>query len=102
MLNAKTPPRCRDSAKNRGKALKHLSTIFPQGYDRLAKEKADILVVHEAPSCHPHGFEAIDLLAQVMGVKRGFHGHNHDCREDSCWEARDRKSVEEGRSGGGQ
>jgi predicted phosphodiesterase len=87
-LKATTPPRLRDSARVTGKALKHLSTIFPEIYDRLAGEKADVLVVHEAPSCHPHGFPAIDLLVQVMGVKIVFHGHHHDSRDYSAWEAK--------------
>jgi calcineurin-like phosphoesterase family protein len=56
----------------------HRSTIFPDVYDRLSLLKADALVVHEAPSCHPHGFEAIDDLAQALGVKTVFHGHHHD------------------------
>jgi predicted phosphodiesterase len=58
--------------------LNHSSTIFPAVYDSMSKLRADVLVVHEAPSCHPHGFEAIDLLAQAMGVKTVFHGHHHD------------------------
>lgn len=64
-------------ASRAGKLLKHHSTIFPADYERLADMKADILVTHEAPSCHPHGFEAIDLLAQAMGATV-FHGHHHD------------------------
>jgi predicted phosphodiesterase len=58
--------------------LTNSSTIFPQVYDALSKLRADVLVVHEAPSCHPHGFDAIDLLAQSMGAKTVFHGHHHD------------------------
>lgn len=54
------------------------STIFTDVYDHLSLLEADVLVVHEAPSCHPHGFEAIDDLAQAMGVKVVFHGHHHD------------------------
>lgn len=42
-------------------------------------EKADILVCHEAPSCHPYGYSEIDELAQAMGVKMVVHGHHHDC-----------------------
>jgi predicted phosphodiesterase len=61
-----------------GKLLKHLSTIFPNEYDALSELKADILVTHEAPSCHPNGFKYIDILAQKMGVKTMFHGHHHD------------------------
>jgi predicted phosphodiesterase len=61
-----------------GKLLKHRSTIFSQDYEALAVEAADILVTHEAPSCHPYGFRAIDELARSLGVTASFHGHNHD------------------------
>ena len=54
------------------------STIFPDVYDRLSLLRADVLVTHEAPSCHKHGFEAIDDLARALGVKASFHGHHHD------------------------
>jgi predicted phosphodiesterase len=66
-----------------GKLLKHHSTIFPDAYGELALLKADILVTHEAASCHPHGFGAIDVLARKMGVKALFHGHQHDCLDYS-------------------
>lgn len=56
----------------------HTTSIFPDVYKQLAVKTADVLVVHEAPSCHPHGFEAIDELARAMRVKRVFHGHHHD------------------------
>ena len=62
-----------------GKELKHLSSIFWKTYEELWGQEADILVTHEAPSCHPHGFQAIDELAQAMNVKMLFHGHHHDC-----------------------
>jgi predicted phosphodiesterase len=61
-----------------GKLLKHRSTIFPQIYNTLALDQADILVTHEAPSCHRYGFGAIDELAKALGVKQAFHGHHHD------------------------
>lgn len=86
-FTARTPPRLHGSVRLTGRALKHRSTIFPQVYDRLADERADVLVTHEAPSCHPHGFAAIDLLAQMMGVKTVFHGHHHDYRDYRAWEA---------------
>lgn len=41
-------------------------------------EKADILVTHEAPSCHPFGYSEIDELAQAMGAKMVVHVHHHD------------------------
>ena len=60
-----------------GQLLKHCSSIWPATYDALALFKADILVSHEAPSCHQHGFEELDFLAQSLGVNRLFHGHHH-------------------------
>ena len=62
----------------RNKERTHTTSIFPDVYDQLAAEDADVLVVHEAPSCHPNGFAAIDELARAMKVKRVFHGHHHD------------------------
>ena len=66
----------------------HMSTIFPDVYNALSDLAADVLVTHEAPSCHRHGFEAIDLLAQAVGAKLAFHGHHHDRLDySSKWEA---------------
>lgn len=61
-----------------GLTRKHRSTIFPNEYSLLLKQQAVILVTHEAPSCRPHGFPAIDHLAQSMKVGRSFHGHHHE------------------------
>lgn len=61
-----------------GLPRKHRSSILPADYARLTGERADVLVTHEAPSCHPHGFDAIDELARVMGAATVFHGHHHD------------------------
>ena len=60
------------------RARKHRSTIFPDEYFQLVGQRADILITHEAPSCHPHGFEAIDELARNLRVHTTFHGHQHD------------------------
>jgi UDP-2,3-diacylglucosamine pyrophosphatase LpxH len=57
--------------------------IYPSDFDRLAKQRVDILITHEAPSCHPHGFAALDQLARDMRVVRSFHGHHHDDRSDA-------------------
>jgi len=65
-------------AKVQGKLLKHRSSIFYQEWLDLYGQHADILVTHEAPSCHPHGFKVIDELARSMRVKFAFHGHHHD------------------------
>lgn len=62
-----------------GLPRKHRSSIFPADYTRLVDERADILVTHEAPSCHPHGFHVIDELANSLRVAKLFHGHHHDC-----------------------
>jgi len=61
-----------------GKRLTHKSTIFYDDWLNLYSQQADILVTHEAPSCHPHGFAGITELARGMQVNRSFHGHHHD------------------------
>ena len=60
------------------KALTHTTSIFPEVYWKLADMKCDVLVTHEAPSCHPYGFTEIDFLAQSIGANHTFHGHHHD------------------------
>ena len=67
-----------EQATRDGKMRQQLSSIFPDVYLELVGQRADILVTHEAPSCHPHGFDAIDELARSMQVCRSFHGHHHD------------------------
>ena len=61
-----------------GIPLWHRDTIFPDDMDRLAKQNFDVLVTHEAPSCHRHGFGAIDALAEAGGARLIVHGHHHD------------------------
>jgi hypothetical protein len=46
-----------------GLPLWHRDTIFPDDVDRLAEQSFDVLVTHEAPSSHRHGFAVIDELA---------------------------------------
>uniref|UniRef100_UPI000D38FC17 metallophosphoesterase n=1 Tax=unclassified Variovorax TaxID=663243 RepID=UPI000D38FC17 len=61
-----------------GISRKHRSSIFPDDYQRLLRSgPADILVTHEAPSAHPHGWQAIDELAETLGVQLVVHGHHH-------------------------
>lgn len=71
-----------------GLPRKHRSSIFPSDYDALLQEKADMLVSHEAPSSHPHGFQAIDDLAVSLGVRMAYHGHHHEHIKYSEEEAR--------------
>jgi len=54
------------------------AAIYPDDVAALSKLRADILVTHEAPGCHPYGFAALDDLARSMRVARSFHGHHHD------------------------
>lgn len=61
-----------------GVPRKHRSTIFPSDLAALFSTQADILVTHEAPSAHPHGFSVLDELGQSLGVRTVFHGHHHD------------------------
>ncbi|MGN5143161.1 metallophosphoesterase family protein [Aeromonas caviae] len=57
---------------------KHRSSIFPEDIQCFEGLKADILVTHEAPIAHPHGFLAIDELAQSLGATTIIHGHHHE------------------------
>lgn len=61
-----------------GKSLLHKSSIFWNTWMELHGQPADILVTHEAPSCHKNGFVALDVLARSMGVRTMFHGHHHE------------------------
>jgi predicted phosphodiesterase len=61
-----------------GVARRHRSTIFPDAFQQLLRSQpADILVTHEAPTAHPHGWKAIDELAEALGVQLVVHGHHH-------------------------
>jgi predicted phosphodiesterase len=53
------------------------TAIWPEDYDRLATQRADILVTHEAPSSHPAGSATLDQLARAMGARLIVHGHHH-------------------------
>jgi predicted phosphodiesterase len=61
-----------------GLPLWHRDSIFPEDFDCLARHRFDVLVCHEAPSCHRHGFAAIDQLAEVAGARLIVHGHHHE------------------------
>lgn len=60
-----------------GLPLWHRDTIFPEDFAALRGQRFDILVTHEAPSSHRHGFAAIDRLAESCGVRLIVHGHHH-------------------------
>lgn len=54
------------------------STIFWEDIEAFDGLSADVLVTHEAPSCHRYGFKEIDFLAEMLGVKAIVHGHHHE------------------------
>jgi len=60
-----------------GLPLKQRGTIWYEDYQRLVRQRADVLVCHEAPSGHRHGWAVIDDLARKMGVRLVVHGHHH-------------------------
>ncbi len=72
-----------DRWQGEGPHRRHWGTIYPDVFEALADEQADVLVTHEAPGYHPHGFELLDALAQAMGVSITVHGHQHDALDSS-------------------
>ena len=60
-----------------GLPLRQRDAIFPEDFKVLVGKRADILVVHEAPSTHRHGFEVLDDLARALRVRLVVHGHHH-------------------------
>ena len=58
--------------------LKYQCAIWHDEFHALAQLKADILVTHEAPGSHRHGFSAIGELGLAMGARHIFHGHLHE------------------------
>lgn len=80
--HASSTPR-QDRWGGSGPPRRHWGTIYPETVDHLAKQEANVLITHEAPGYHPHGFELLDTLAQAMGVKVMVHGHHHDRLDSS-------------------
>jgi predicted phosphodiesterase len=67
-----------DNIRSKAMSLKYKAAIWHDEFEALKMLKADILVTHEAPGSHKHGFDAIGELAAAMGVKHIFHGHLHE------------------------
>ena len=61
-----------------GLPLWHRDSIFPEDFATLAQQRFDVLISHEAPSSHRHGFAAIDRLAVAGGARLVVHGHHHE------------------------
>jgi hypothetical protein len=64
-----------------GLPLWHRDTIFPEDVEALSAHAFDILVTHEAPSCHRHGSAVLDSLAVAGGARLIVHGHHHESYE---------------------
>jgi hypothetical protein len=74
--------------------LAEVPGIYPDELDRLADLRADVIVTHEAPGYHSHGFRILDTLAQSMGARALIHGHHHDRLDSSAeWESRAFASI---------
>jgi predicted phosphodiesterase len=59
-----------------GEALSAMA-IWPEDWEALLGQRADVLVTHEAPSSHPAGAAALEDLARAMGAGLIVHGHHH-------------------------
>jgi predicted phosphodiesterase len=60
-----------------GLPLNQRVSIWWEDVERLSSQRADLLVCHEAPSTHRHGFAVLDELAHAMGARLIVHGHQH-------------------------
>jgi hypothetical protein len=68
--------------------------------EQLATQQADILITHEAPGYHEHGFKELDSLARRIGVPMMVHGHQHDNIDSSAhWNAQGFQSFGVGLQG---
>lgn len=76
-LESIQPTRLRDEVRNSKRARVASSGIFPNVIEELSRQRADVLVTHEAPGCCRNGFSVIDDLARSLGVGKVFSGHHH-------------------------
>lgn len=62
----------------------HWASIFPEDFDLIRwLAPVDILIAHEAPECHRHGFREIGDLARQIGARWLVHGHHHEGSADA-------------------
>jgi 3',5'-cyclic AMP phosphodiesterase CpdA len=64
-----------------GLPLRMRDTLYPDDVAALARVRADVLVTHEAPSSHQHGFVGIDAAAAACHARLVVHGHHHRSTE---------------------
>lgn len=73
---------------------RHWATIYPSEIEDLSKKRADVLITHEAPGYHAHGFSVLDTLTRALGAKITLHGHQHDELDSSRhWTAQQFRSY---------
>jgi len=73
------PSNVKKAVKKKGMPLHVQTAIWFDELEYMKKNiQADILVSHEAPSCHRFGFSVIDELAEAIGAKHIIHGHHHE------------------------
>ena len=58
--------------------LRLRATIFPEDVEALRGFRVDVLVTHEAPSGHRHGFVGTDQAVQACRARLVVHGHHHE------------------------
>ncbi len=80
--------RQRDRWRDGGMPLRRRVSIWPEDVERLRGQQADVLITHEAPSCHHHGFSVIDDIAEAMGVRLIVHGHHHKAYDATVCDGR--------------
>ncbi len=61
-----------------GLPLSARDAVFPEDVLALGRVRVDVLVTHEAPSNHRHGFVGIDEAAALCRAKLVVHGHHHE------------------------
>jgi len=64
----------------------HRTTLLPWTVEALRGQSVDVLVTHEAPLPHRHGFHFINGLAADMGSRLVVHGHHHRTYSDETEE----------------
>ena len=60
-----------------GIPLRHRSSVWPDEVECLSRQRAEVLVTHEAPGGLEAGWPALDDLAGAMGAQVLVHGHHH-------------------------
>lgn len=79
-LTSNQPSRLRDDVGTSKRTRVASTGIFPDVVASLSRQRADVLVTHEAPGCCQYGFDVIDQLSRDLGAGQVFSGHHHHDR----------------------